>query len=579
MSRVQVGNNDLFTTNPELAKEWHPTKNGSLLPTMVSFGTHRKVWWKCKQGHEWEAMVSNRARLGRKCPYCTHQKILPGQTDLATTNPKLAKEWHPNKNNGLTPSDVFAGTHKVVWWQCKQGHEWRAEIKSRNAGVGCPYCEKKGSIKKPTVGVNDFETVHPKIAKEWHPTKNGDLRPSQFTYGSGKIVWWICKNRHEYQKAIVARHAGKGCPICAQRRRTSFPEQAVYYYIHKAFPDAINGYRDIFSSSMELDVYIPSLKVGIEYDGRVFHTSQSNVLRDAKKYQICKAAGIRLIRIRECTHDSLVTRYDNKIDIPDASDKYLDYAISYLLYKLEAPSDVNVRRDRAEILSNLEAIDTSLKTEYPLIAKEWHPTKNGKLKPEMFHQGSNEKVWWQCSICGCEWKTSIAERTGNDKTGCPNCSASRGAKKRLDTIINKNGSLMKRYPYLIKEWNWERNKDIDPSEVTVGSGKKFWWKCSEGHEWEATVGDRVNGRGCPYCANKKILRGYNDFATKHPELMEEWDFEKNVDISPFEIPSRTGKKAWWICKNCGNSWQSVVASRSNGVGCPACAIKQRRKFV
>ena len=83
--------------------------------------------------------------------------------------------------------------------------------------------------------------------------------------------------------------------------------------------------------------------------------------------------------------------------------------------------------------------------------------------------------------------------------------------------ISENAQLM-------AEWNWERNKNFDPSQLTIGSGKKVWWKCGKGHEWQAPVDRRSNGKGCPYCTGKKVLKGYNDLQTANPTLSIEWNY-------------------------------------------------------
>lgn len=140
--RVLVGFNDLQTTCPEIAAEWHPTKNGDLFPTQVSRGTHKRVWWLGKCGHEWETIIAIRAS-GHGCPYCSGNKLLIGFNDLATTHPDLAAEWHPIKNNGLSPSQVMAGSTKHRWWLGTCGHEWHATPYSRAKGSACPYCTGK----------------------------------------------------------------------------------------------------------------------------------------------------------------------------------------------------------------------------------------------------------------------------------------------------------------------------------------------------------------------------------------------------------------------------------------------------
>ena len=133
------GVNDLQTVNPTLAKEWNYDKNNDLTPADVLPNSEKKVWWKCQEGHEWQALVKDRTR-GSGCPYCSGKKVLPGYNDLATLKPDIALEWHPTKNGELTPNMVSCGSHKNVWWLCKCGHEWQAKIYNRRNVSRCPVC-------------------------------------------------------------------------------------------------------------------------------------------------------------------------------------------------------------------------------------------------------------------------------------------------------------------------------------------------------------------------------------------------------------------------------------------------------
>jgi hypothetical protein len=139
-----TGVTDMATTHASLAAEWHPTKNLPLLPSMVVAGTASKLWWRCAEGHEWQASGNSRTSRGSGCPYCAHQKVVPGVNDMATTHASLAAEWHPDRNLPVTPDQVFAGTNKLVWWQCVEGHVWQARASARVAGTGCPTCATYG---------------------------------------------------------------------------------------------------------------------------------------------------------------------------------------------------------------------------------------------------------------------------------------------------------------------------------------------------------------------------------------------------------------------------------------------------
>ena len=199
--------NCLKTINPSLSREWHPIKNGNLTPKDASPSSHKKVWWRCKRGHEWQAIVANRSN-GTGCPYCSGRAICEDNC-LQTIMPVLAREWHPTKNKKLTPRDVTAFSHKKVWWLCKRGHEWQAGVHNRTNGKGCPYCSNHVICED-----NCLQTVNPALAREWHPTKNKELTPIDVMPNTHKRVWWRCKKGHEWQAPISNRSSGRGCPYC-----------------------------------------------------------------------------------------------------------------------------------------------------------------------------------------------------------------------------------------------------------------------------------------------------------------------------------------------------------------------------
>ncbi|PEN50110.1 hypothetical protein CN540_24165 [Bacillus toyonensis] len=138
--------NCLATLNPELTKQWHPTKNGTLTPYDIVVGSYTKVWWVCEKGHEWETEVRNRTK-GSGCPYCTNRKICIDNC-LATLTPELAEQWHPTKNGTLTPYDVTRSSSKRVWWKCNEGHEWETTVNARAKGTSCLYCSRKNKLGK-----------------------------------------------------------------------------------------------------------------------------------------------------------------------------------------------------------------------------------------------------------------------------------------------------------------------------------------------------------------------------------------------------------------------------------------------
>ncbi len=200
---------NLEKLNPKLSQEWHPKKNGSLTPRDVTPVSNRKVWWICKNKHEWLAKICNRT-YGKGCPFCSGNSVCQDNC-LQTKNPKLSEEWHPTKNGKLTPKDVTSGTKKKVWWRCRKEHEWKASVTNRFRGTGCPFCAGSFASKE-----YNLQVANPRLSKEWHSVKNTNLTPSDVTPKSGKRVWWQCNRGHEWQVDIATRSKGSGCPYCAK---------------------------------------------------------------------------------------------------------------------------------------------------------------------------------------------------------------------------------------------------------------------------------------------------------------------------------------------------------------------------
>lgn len=126
-------------------------------------------------------------------------------------NTLLLTQWDYMRNLPLSPDALSHGSHKKVWWVCDKKHHWRATVHNRTSNhSGCPICA--GKI--PLPGETDLAAQFPRIAAEWHPTKNGSLTPRQVMPGSHRKVWWKCSQGHEWQAEIRARISGSGCPLC-----------------------------------------------------------------------------------------------------------------------------------------------------------------------------------------------------------------------------------------------------------------------------------------------------------------------------------------------------------------------------
>lgn len=508
--RALAGFNDLLSLFPEIAAGWDYQKNEKG-PEQYTAHSNKKVFWICEKGHFFSAAIYDRTREDGKrtgCPYCSGRLALTGENDLATLRPDLASEWDKEKNGSLLPSQVTEFSMKEAFWICNKGHSWKTRIAYRSAGNNCPYC----SNKKVLPGFNDLSTLFPDVAKEWNWEKNAG-RPEDCIPGTHREVWWRCSRcGNEWRAQIKERTYGKtGCPKCTFYHKTSFPEQAVYYYVKRAFPDAINSYRPEFLEPYEIDVFIPSLRVGIEYDGFFWHQDRK---ADFEKTKKLIKNGIQLIRISEVKREKNTSEHD--IVIPSEFNRRGNASLEGAIVELFAvlnekwhvgeKLDINLDRDESSIreISAGAMKKTSLaSTASPEILAEWNWEKNGSLTPEMVSAHSHYKVWWRCSKCGREYQQYVNTKK---RTGCEHCNKTEANIVRANKAIARGqAKSVADFPLLLKEWDWEENGELDPKTVTYGSMRKVSWICSTcGNKFQMAVKNRTGqGQGCPLCGIKK----------------------------------------------------------------------------
>lgn len=316
----------------------------------------------------------------------------------------LADQWHPSKNGDLRPEDFSAGSGQKVWWLCKdkpgcskdctQVHEWEARINNRSHGNGCPLCSSKG----PNAHICLCRSVSAAtFGFQWHPTRNGGVRPESVAACSGNKYWWLC-DKWLWNKSDCA-------PDCTE--------------VHEWESSANNRW---------------------------------------------------------------------KAGCPWCSGK-----------------------------SGLTCSCRSLSANARAVAI-WHPTKNDNLRPEQVRAHSDRKVWLLCknkeATCapGCtnvhEW--SAAAKDVSRGRGCPWCWSQPGFICPCRSVVVASFAT---------EWHPSKN-NIDPGSVSICSHKRVWWLCEQSHEWEATVKSRSEGNGCPICRVNKAEKKLRDHLGYSPHVRD-----------------------------------------------------------
>ena len=440
----------LSVTHPELAAQWHPTKNGDLTPDQVVAGSHKKFWWKCPEGpdHEWPASGANRVG-GKGCPACRGLQVSVTNS-LSAQYPDLAAQWHPTKNGCLTPDQVVAGSGKKFWWKCPEGpdHEWLASGGDRVQGNGCPAC--RGLQVSVT---NSLALTCPDLAAQWHPTKNGDLTPADVVAGSGKKFWWKCPEGpdHEWPASGANRVGGKGCPACAGRQvsvtnslSTQYPDLAAQWHPTKngdltpADVVARSGKKFWWKCPEGPDHEWPA-SGNSRVRGRgcpACAGRQVSVTNSLGSLYPDLAAQWHPTKNGELTPDQVVAGSNKKVwwKCPEGPD-----------HEWPAPGNSRIKGSGCPACAGRQvSVTNSLGSLYPDLAAQWHPTKNGELTPDAVTSGTHKKVWWKCSEGPShDWEAGVWKRVRG--RGCPTCglgwtldhvrSFVRSIRGHLDTLL------------------------------------------------------------------------------------------------------------------------------------------------
>ena len=508
---------------PDVAAEWHPTRNGDLKPTDVKPASRKRVWWRCSEGHEWQVDPADRRR-GEQCPVCAERvRALKNSTpkpgrSLADLHPEIAAEWHPTKNAPLTAADVNPGAKQKRWWKCATcGHDWETDPDHRTrGGRGCPKCSyryRSRTKATPKPGESLAEK-NPQLAAEWHPTKNGSVTPFDVRPRGRAKAWWQCRFGHEWYAQVAPRVEGVGCPHCSiigiseRQVRLEYELAAAGLPVEQGYPPiVVSGRR----RPIKADIAMPGIRVIVEYDGSYYHARK--VRADSEQTALLESAGWTVFRVRELPLPELG---GHEISVlPTQSIKSLIVEVLRGLARIGYPATqmseyvgdprVWAEREASEALYRYRA--TSLATESPDLAKEFHTEKNGGVTPEQLHPRSHAKFWWKCAECGNEWYTAVYIRAAGH--GCPTCASRRGALRRGMPLSGE--SFADLFPEVAKEWHPTRNGTLTASQVRPASSRVVWWQCSRGHEWEAKVCDRRKYGRCKKCREierRKALHGW-----------------------------------------------------------------------
>ena len=543
--------------------EWHATLNSPITPGDVAAKTKRKFWWKCSLcAYEWQARVEARWRQG--CPACGKRKNIENRRknwlrqsgSLESLYPALTAEWHPD--NKFSPSELTPNSSEKIKWVCVNNHCWQSSVNNRvRSGKGCPYCS---GARLTGSGLTSL------LKSEFAAQLNPDVDLEALSEGSKKKVWWRCNEGHTWMASVASRsRRGSGCPYCAGQRAT---------------PDN------------NLSIKNPQLLAEWDY--------QEN---------------------GEITPDSLLSGSGKKVWWKCKSEHSWRATIASRVGGTGCPYCAN----KAVSSTN------NLLTKFPALALSWHPTKNLPLTSDKVTFGSGKKVWWICGK-GHEWRAIVATRSMYG-SGCPLCKPQTSKVElrvlwecrkifnsvdwRVDILGSECDVVL---PHLrvcieIDGYPWHRDKlekdkqktakfekagfkvvrlrDLELPEIlgecvmfdnkkslhepirqlvqkVFDLGKPSVDECSRIHEYMKSRYFWGEDEFLAALAAIDLSGREASFSDDRPELLREWDSDRNAPKDPKFFSSGSMERVWWVCDE-GHSWQASIKNRTRlGTGCPYC---------
>ena len=443
---------------PDIAAEWHPTKNNGRTPDSTTPGSKIDAWWLCREcGHEWRARPGRRTTEGKGCPQCARAEsgarrrtAAPGES-MADLYPHVLRIFDKARNPGVDLYQLNPGATLKIWWLCPDcGREW-STVTGRNTGCRACSAKRRGATQSTPNPGETLAELHPEIAKEWHPTRNGNLVPSAVKANSSKKVWWLCGPcGREWQRSPGLRvKEGSGCRGCAAKvagakRKTPGPGES----LAELHPDLVSQWIVDKNGALTPDTVRPGSPEQVWWRcSECGNEWRARIWARARKGHGCKKCASRQLSRTKRTPKPGHTLADVK----------------------------------------------------PELLALWHPTRNAGTSPADLTPNSHTRVWWKCRTCGNEWQATPG------RPSCRPCSMAATGRRRSLTVT-PGSSLAERFPSIAAQWHPTRNGDQTPDRISFGTNTDYWWRCTDcGHEWIAKPSNRKNQVYlCPRCRTTKV---------------------------------------------------------------------------
>ena len=569
---------------PLLKKEFYINKN-NINPKYISATSNIRFHWLCNKGHSFQSAPNGRTQLNVKrnkevgeCPYCSNQLVCDDNS-FATLHPELAKFWDHEKND-LTPKEIVGGHTKKVHWKCDKGHSFeRSPYQQVNQKIKCPSCgDKNGKNITKLAKDNSLSFKFPEIARQWHSTKNGKLKPKDIiATNPTKEIWWKCEkgDDHVFKALCYSRVTEQvKCPFCSGHK-ISKTNNIAYLYpeLSKQWDHKKNGKlkpEKLTAGSQKAAWWLCSKNHSWK---AVVHSRTRG-----SGCKICSGRGISYLEIRFYAELKSIL---NEVKWGSRVDGYqVDILLTGLRIGIEVDGNYWHKKEK--------------KLNHDIKKGEY--LKKKKIKLIRVRENGldliNSKLDYNCDL-NYQKKETVNRLLYKIKS----ITKSKKASRKINIYLKKSkfvdqnsfqnisqnlpapifeNSLAYNHKDISSEWDYNKNKPLVPEMFKSGSNLEVWWICKKKHSYPAKIANRTAlKRGCPYCGGRYATKE-NNLQIAYPKIAKEWHPKFNLNLMPSDFLPTSGQYVWWLCKN-GHAYRKTIARRiKQKAKCP-CMLTHKRK--